>query len=71
MGVMVAAAAGCVAGLGLTLILAGLRRAHPLPTDSSTGLWTRGRQWWTNLPARRRLWAGGALAAGVVTTVVT
>lgn len=33
MGVMVAAAAGCAVGLGVTLVILGLRRAHDLPTE--------------------------------------
>ncbi|WP_255436492.1 type II secretion system F family protein [Tessaracoccus sp. MC1756] len=68
---MVAAAMGCAVGLGLTLLVAGLRHAHPLSTASSTGLWTRLRQWWTSLTPRRRAWFGGALGAGVLVTVIT
>lgn len=68
---MVAAAAGCAVGLGLTLVILGLRRAHDLPTAPSTGLWTRQQERWRTLSPRRRVWVGLALAAGVLTTVVT
>ncbi|WP_040282804.1 type II secretion system F family protein [Tessaracoccus massiliensis] len=68
---MVAAAAGCAVGLGVTLVILGLRRAHDLPTESSTGLWTRWQTWWRDLSPRRRLWFAGALAGGVLTTVTT
>lgn len=72
MDVMVAVAAGSAIGLGLTLLVAGLRRAHDRPsTASSTGLWERARRWWTTLPPRRRLWFGGATALGVLVAVVT
>lgn len=67
---MVAAAAGCAVGLGVTLVVAGLKRSHPSPAPS-TGLWTRAQGWWATLTPRRRAWFGAALAAGVLTTAVT
>lgn len=67
---MVAAAAGCAVGLGATLVVAGLRRAHGEPTESP-GVAGRTRRWWGALTPKRRWWFGGAIAAGILTTVVT
>ncbi|MFD0867066.1 type II secretion system F family protein [Tessaracoccus lubricantis] len=69
---MVVVALGCAVGLGLTLVVAGLRRTVPAPsTGSSTDLWTSALRWWTTLTPRRRAWFGGAGAAGALVTVVT
>ena len=72
MGVILAALVGSTATLGLLLVVLGLRRTErDSSTGPSTGLWTRVAWWWTELPRTRRLWFGGALAGGVLTTVIT
>lgn len=72
MGVILAALVGSTATLGLLLVVLGLRRTErDSSTGPSTGLWTRMAGWWTKLPRTRRLWFGGALAVGVLTTVIT
>lgn len=72
MGVILAALVGSTATLGLLLVVLGLRRTErDSSTGPSTGLWTRVAGWWTELPRTRRLWFGGALAVGVLTTVIT
>ncbi len=74
------AAVGALSGLllvvGLFVLAVGLRR-RPVAlltapsTASSTGLWTRGRRWWTGRTAtERRLWTIG-VAGGVVALAVT
>lgn len=68
---MVAAAAGAAVGLGLTLLVAGMLRAAPSSASTSTSTWSWVHRWWANLSPRRRLWFGGASAAGVLATVVT
>lgn len=72
MGVILAALVGSTGTLGLLLVVLGLRRTErDSSTGPSTGLWTRVAGWWTELPRTRRLWFGGALAVGVLTTVIT
>ena len=68
---MVAVAAGCAVGLGVTFLVAGLIPALPPSTPPSTGLWTRASRWWTTLPRRRQAWFGGSIAAGLLVTVIT
>ena len=70
MGLTLAIAAGAVVGLGLIVLINGLI-PRVQSTGSSTALWTRPAKWWVTLPRKRRIWLGAALAAGVVTAVVT
>lgn len=72
MGVMMAALVGVCVVLGVLLICVGLRRIERAPsTDSSTGLWTRLRDRWTDLPRAHRTWVVVAVAAGVLAAVVS
>lgn len=72
MGVMMAALVGATVVLGLLLIVVGLRRAERSPsTASSTGLWTRLRERWTELPRAHKTWVAVSVAAGVVAAVVS
>lgn len=67
---MMAALVGATVVLGLLLIVVGLRRAERSPsTASSTGLWTRLRERWTELPRAHKTWVAVSVAAGVVAAV--
>lgn len=69
---MLAAAAGAAMGLGVFLVVAGMRRVpRERSTDLSPGLWTRATRWWTGLSRPRRGWLLGALAAGVALAAIT
>lgn len=69
---MMAALVGVCVVLGVLLICVGLRRIERAPsTDSSTGLWTRLRDRWTDLPRAHRTWVVVAVAAGVLAAVVS
>ncbi|MFT3888455.1 MAG: type II secretion system F family protein [Arachnia sp.] len=71
MGLMAAVAAGATVGLGLALLVAGLLKATPASTASSTGLWTRVRRQWTALSPARRGWVLAAFGGGAVAALVT
>lgn len=67
-----AAAAGATLGLGVFLVIAGMRNVpRERSTELSPGLWTRVTRWWTNLSRPRRGWLLGAVAAGVVLAAAT
>lgn len=70
MGLTLAIAAGSVIGLGLVVLLAGLRRVEP-STGSSTALWTRPGRWWENQSRTRKLWIAASLTAGVLTVLLS
>lgn len=57
---------------GIALVIAGVRR-HPerISTASSTTVWKRVREAWTSAPRSRKIWAVGAIAAGLVAYALT
>ncbi len=63
---------GALMMLGVILIVSGLRRhERGLSTDTSTGLWRRGRSLWTSWSRARRAWIVSSVVAGVVVATAT
>lgn len=72
MGVVIAATSGALVVLGILLVTDGVRRRErAVSTESSTGLWTRGRSLWGSLSTRQRGWVGLSIVAGVLTAAIT
>lgn len=72
MGIVIAATSGALVVLGLLLLADGARRRErAVSTDSSTGLWTKGRMLWGSLSTRHRRWIGLSIVVGLITSAVT